>query len=228
MDALSVVIAASLAALAAALGMLAGRGFLRAARTGKVAQAMWGGGLALGAAAMAVELVAYLGLVDEGLLQGYVFLSAAIVGVLSLGAVGSLRRPRLERGYAAFQTVALATTAVASFTTRLPLSMVVGGVIVGDPPVLLLVLSSIVTVPATVVLLGTAVTSLRRAFRWSHVTMLAGACILGAGGALYIASFPVMLYYAEFVGIVLLFVGLVNLSRVPVPRAAVAGLARPH
>jgi hypothetical protein len=43
--------------------------------------------------------------------------------------------------------------------------------------------------------------------------MISGAAVLGAGGAFYIASFPVMLYYAEFIGIVLLFFGLVDFSR---------------
>jgi len=104
--------------------------------------------------------------------------------------------------------------------------MVSQGIIVGDPPAMLLVLSTIVTVPATIVLLGTAVASLRRTFRWSHVTMIAGACILGAGGAFYIASFPVILYYAEFVGIILLFVGLVNLSRVSVTAPAPLAVGR--
>jgi hypothetical protein len=220
-------IATSLAGLGAALGVLAVRGFVRAVRGRKLAQALWGAGMALGAAAMAVELLAFVGIVTETLLQGYVFLSAGIVGVLSLGAAGSLHRPRLAKGYAVFESVAIGATAVASFTTRLPLSMVVGGIIVGDPPLSLLVLSSVVTVPATVVLLGTAVVALRRAFRWSHLTMLTGACVLGAGGAFYVASFPVMLYYAEFVGIVLLFVGLVNLSRLSVTAPAASELGRP-
>ena len=220
-------IAGSLAGLGAALAVLAVRGFYRAYTSRKLAQAMWGAGMALGAAAMAIEFLAYLGIVTEALLQSYVFLSAGIVGVLSLGAAGALHRPRLARAYAGFESSAIAVTAVASFLTPLPLSMVVGGIIVGNPPASLLILSSIVTVPATVVLLGTAVVSLRRAFRWSHVTMLAGACVLGAGGAFYIASFPVMLYYAEFVGIVMLFVGLVNLSRLGVTAPSATGLARP-
>jgi len=226
MDPVSAGIATSLGALGGALAVLSVRGLVRAARTRKLAQAMWGIGMGLGAAAMAIELLAYVGVVTETLLQAYVFLSAGIVGVLSLGAAGSLHRPRLARGFAAFEGIALAVTAAASFATRLPLSMVSAGIIVGDPPLALLVLSSVVTVPATIVLLGTAVASLRKAFRWSHVTMLAGACVLGAGGTFYIASFPVLLYYAEFVGIVMLFVGLVNLSRLPV--AAAVATPRPQ
>lgn len=228
MDATSGAIAASLAALAAALGVLAVRGFVHAYRTRKAAQAMWASGLVLGAAAMAIELLAYVGIVTEGLLQAYVFLSAGIVGVLSLGAVASFHRPRLTVGYTGFQVAALATTAVVSFTTRLPLSMVSQGIIVGDPPLTLILLSTVVTGPATVVLLWSAFASLRRSFRWSHVTMIAGACVLGAGGTLYLASFPVMLYYAEFIGIVMLSVGLVNLSRVSVTATAPATVARPQ
>jgi len=43
--------------------------------------------------------------------------------------------------------------------------------------------------------------------------MIGGALILGAGGTLYIASFPVALYYAEFLGIVLLFFGLISMPQ---------------
>jgi hypothetical protein len=52
--------------------------------------------------------------------------------------------------------------------------------------------------------------------------LVAGACVLGAGGAFYIASFPVILYYAEFIGIVMLFLGLTDLSRLPFARPAAA------
>lgn len=50
-----------------------------------------------------------------------------------------------------------------------------------------------------------------------------GASILVAGGALYIASFPVALYHAEFIGIVLIFVGLVSLPQ-GTTRPSVMGL----
>jgi hypothetical protein len=79
-----------------------------------------------------------------------------------------------------------------------------------------------VTIPATVVLLTAAVVHLRRTFRPKGLLMITGACILGAGGAFYIASFPVVLYYAEFVGIVMLFLGLTDLSRLSLARTVAA------
>ncbi len=94
----------------------------------------------------------------------------------------------------------------------MPLSMVTQGIITGDPPLLLIVISSLVTGPATIVLLASSVSSLRRSRDWRTLLLVAGALVLGAGGTFYIASFPVVLYYAEFIGIVLLFAGLMSLK----------------
>ena len=182
----------------------------------------FGFGLLCGAAAMAVELGAYLGWVPSWMLQLYVFLSAAIVGVLSLGSARAFGLRVFEPVYGLYQAVAIGLVAWFSFTTSMPTSMVRDGILSGNPSATLLVLSSLVTVPATVVLLAAAVVHLRRSFRPKGVLMVAGACVLGAGGAFYVASFPVILYYAEFVGIVMLFLGLTDLSRLSLARVAPA------
>jgi hypothetical protein len=206
-------IAASLVALTALLLILCVRGFLQYSRLRLRTQLMWATGLGFATAAMAVEAVVYLGFVSSVLLEAYVFFSAAIVGVLSLGATRILRRPRLERGYTAYIAACSALVGVASFVTPLSGSMVSGGIITGDPPLVLLILSSLVTGPATVVLLSASYLSLRRSWKWQTLLMIAGAIILGAGGTLYIASFPVALYYAEFLGIILLFFGLISMPQ---------------
>jgi hypothetical protein len=206
-------IAFSLGALSVVLGVLSARGFLRALRKRAPVQALWGIGLGFGAAATAIELVAFVGFASDVLLQAYVFFSAAIVGVLSMGSMHAFRQARWAKGYLSYAGASIALVAFFSFTTPMPLSMIVNGVIAQNPPLFLLVLSSFVTVPATVVLLAACVLSLRRRFRWQGLLMLSGATVLGAGGAFYVASFPVMLYYAEFLGIVLLFFGLVDFSR---------------
>jgi hypothetical protein len=222
-------VALSLGLLCVVLGALSARGFVRSARNRDLHQAMWAVGLGLGTAATSLELVAYVGIVSTALLQAYVFFSAAIVGVLSLGAVRAFHRVRWNQTYVGYIAASLAAVAFYTVTTPMPASMVQAGVISGNPPTLLLILSSFVTVPATIVLLTACVMSLQRKFRWKGLMMLAGACVLGAGGAFYIASFPVMLYYAEFVGIVLLFFGLVDFSRwtLAAPRAALGPQERP-
>ena len=215
-------IAASLVVLTLLLAVLSIRGIVRYLRSRLWTQLMWAGGLALATAAMAVEAIVYVGVVNELLLQAYVFFSAAIVGVLSLGATKVLRRPVVERVYTVYTWAATLVVAVFSFLTPVSTSIVVGGIISGNPPLLLLILSSFVTGPATIVLLTASVVALRRSWRWPTLLMVAGALILGAGGTLYIASFPVALYYAEFVGIIVLFLGLVTL-----PQTAPAGTSAP-
>jgi len=206
-------IAASLGLLTAVLIILTARGFIRFCRTRRHSQLGWGVGLGFGAIATGIELAAYLIPVPSVFLQAYVFFSAAIVGTLSLGSVRAFRRPLVRNLYASYIIGISGVVAAFCFTTPVPASMVQSGVISGNPPPFLLILSSLITIPATIVLLGFAVVSLRRSFHWKGLLMIAGASVLAAGGAFYIASFPVALYYAEFVGIVLLFVGLTDFSR---------------
>ncbi len=217
-------LAISLTGLCGLLTALAIRGLLHYRTTRSRPQLMWGAGLALAAAAMAVEAIVFVGFVDSGILQAYVFLSAAIVGVLSLGATRILRRPQLERLYTWYTLATCGIVGVASAAVPLPVSMAQAGIIVGNPPIDLILLSSLVTVPATLVLLSATVISLRRSHRWQSLLMAAGAVVLGAGGTLYIASFPIALYYAEFLGIVMLFLGLVSL---PTPTTTPAAVGSP-
>jgi hypothetical protein len=225
MDAISVGVAASLLALTVTLSIFSTRGLARFVRDRSPSQLAWGAGLGLAAVATAVELVVYEGIVNVSLLQAYVFLSAAIVGILSLGCTRVIRSGRFRAGYTVYALAGCALVGGLSFATPLPTSMVSGGVITGNPPLSLLVLSTLVTGPATVVLLAAVVISLRKAWQWRTVMMGLGASVLAAGGALYIASFPVALYYAEFLGVILIFLGLVSLPQVvPTSTAASAGI----
>lgn len=211
MDAEGYAIVVSLLFVLALLVVLVARGAAQYARTKDRNQIIWGSGLALAAAAMAVETIVYWGVAPGPYLPAYVFLSAAIVGVLSLGATRVLRRPRLETAYRGWVFGTCGLVAALCVVVPMPSSMVTAGVITGNPPLLLLVASTLVTGPATVLLLTASYLSLRRKWNWHTLLMIAGALILGAGGVLYIATFPVALYYAEFVGILLLFLGLVSL-----------------
>jgi len=225
MDSESVTIATSLVLLCALLFVLSLRALWRYGDSRSRPQLMWGSGLAIATAAMGVETVVYLGVVSSPILEAYVFFSAAIVGVLSLGATKILRSPRIERAYTQYIVGTSALVALACAVTPLPPSMVANGIISGNPPLMLILLSSLVTVPATIVLLTATALSLHRSRRWQTLLMAAGAVILGAGGTLYIASFPIALYYAEFIGILLLFAGLVSL---PHPTTAGSPTATPH
>jgi hypothetical protein len=224
-DGSSYAIELSLVALTVLLVFLCGRGFRQFFENRRWTSVAWATGLAFAAAAMAIEAVVYVGYTTSGIFEAYLFFSAAIVGVLSLGATKVLRRRRLEVGYAIYTVVSCAIVGVACFLTPLSAqAMVTNGVITGDPTTLALV-STLVTGPATIVLLTASVVALQRSWRWQTLLMIGGALTLAAGGTLYIASVPVALYYAEFVGIILLFLGLISLPQTTPERAAVpAGL----
>lgn len=209
----------SLWGLTVVLVALSVRGFLKFYEKRVLAQLAWGSGLLLAAGSMAIEAIVYEGVVTTPILQTYTFLTAALVGALSLGATRVLRHPKLELGYAGFIAGASALLAVFCFTTPIATNSMVSsqGIITGDPPLSLILISTLITGPATVVLLGATVVALRRSWRWQTALMIAGALILAAGGSLYIGGYPIYLYYAEFLGIILLFLGLVSLSRMPTP-----------
>jgi hypothetical protein len=211
MDAEQYAIAASLVFVFLLLVTLVVRSARQYQRSGAKDQIIWGSGLGLAAAAMAVEAVVYFGVPPAPYLPLYVFLSAAIVGVLSLGATKVLGNEKVANGYRVWTVGTLGLVAALCAVVPIPSSIVVGGVISGNPPVLLILTSTLVTGPATIVLLSASYFSLRRKWRWHTLLMIAGALILGAGGVLYIATFPVALYYAEFFGVILLFLGLVSL-----------------
>lgn len=219
MNSLTDLVEGSLWVLTAALVFLAARGFLKFFEKNALPQLAWGSGLLLSAFSMAIEAVVYGGVVNSVILEAYTFCTAALVGALSLGATRVLRRPMLEKGYAVFQGVACAILGVACFLTPISVSSMVNsqGIIWQSPPTFLLLLSIVVTVPATLVLLAATAVALRRTWRWQTALMIGGALILAGGGSLYIVGFPVFLYYAEFAGIILLFLGLVSLNRMPVP-----------
>lgn len=206
-------IGVSLFLLCLLLSILSLRGLLQYYRGRIRPQLMWGAGLSLAAAAVGIEAVVYLGIVTSLLLQAYIFFSAAIVGVLSLGATRILRSPRVEAIYTWWTLGTCTLVGELSFGTPLSGAMVTSGIITGNPPIELLLVSSLVTGPATILLLTASYLSLKRNWRWQTLLMAAGAVILGAGGTLYIASFPVALYYAEFLGILLLFLGLISLPQ---------------
>ncbi|MCI4323242.1 MAG: hypothetical protein L3K03_04380 [Thermoplasmata archaeon] len=220
MDSTTAVIALSLGVLALLLTFMCVRGARKYLTSRRWTELAWSTGLAFAAAAMAIEASVYVGYSSSLLFEGYLFASAAIVGVLSLGATKVLHNHRIEIGYAAYTIVACAVVGVVCFLTPLSASnMVTNRIITGDPTTIVIV-SSFVTIPATVVLLSASVIALRRSWRWQTLLMIAGALTLGTGGFLYIASFPVLLYYAEFIGIIFLFFGLISLPQAIPDRAA--------
>ena len=176
----------------------------------------WGTGLFLVFVAIAEEAIFYAGLWSMPLLQSYLVLSAILVGILSLGTAELLFHDCAKRIWFGFVGLASAAVLVVGFLYPVSPSIVVNGVISGAPPSATTIASSIVTVPCAMLIIVGSLYGVVRQRRLSLLYIAFGAIVFAAAGALYVAAFPVTMYYADFVGVALLFLGFVKVPFVSV------------
>jgi len=197
----------ALVVLAALTLLLAGVEARRYRERGLRAHLFWSAGLALVVVTILFEAVFYFGVWSEPLAQSYLFLVAVLVGLLSLGSAELLLPERARPIYAAYVVATSALVGYLSFTQSVSPTILSDGVFTGNPTLAVILASSLVTVPAAAVMV---VGSLKSAFKlklWRLLYVTAGILVISAAGTLYIVSVPITLYFAEFVGVLLLFVG---------------------
>lgn len=86
-------------------------------------------------------------------------------------------------------------------------------VVYGSLPLPVVIASSIITFPAAVILVVIAIISYRRSRNAKMVGIILGTLVVSIAGSLYIAAFPPPLYYSEFSGIILLWLGFVDFRK---------------
>jgi hypothetical protein len=167
----------------------------------------WSVGLALVVVSLAIEAIFYAGGWSVPAAQSYFFLVALLVGVLSLGSAELLLPHQYRAPYAVYVAVLSAVTAYLCFVDPIGRGVLSGGVVTGNPSLGVLVASSCVTVPAAAIMVIGSIRSALQLRQWRLLYVAAGILVISAAGALYIVSIPITLYFAEFVGVFLLFVG---------------------
>jgi len=115
--------------------------------------------------------------------------------------------------------VTSAAMVVVGLASSVPSSIVANGVVTGLPPLWVEVVSILITVPAALMLFFSSLYGALRQKRYQLLYIAAGTAVITAAGSLYLVSFPASLYYAEFVGIVLLFLGFVKVPGISAPAA---------
>lgn len=188
------------------------------------AHLFWSVGLGLVALTLGEE-AAFLAGVDSPLLLGsYLFLVAFLVGVLSLGSAEAGLSGRGRIVYFGYVAAASAATLVACLTEPVSSSLLNNGIVTGNPPTGIVVASTLLTVPAAVLMAATSLWTARRLQRWRLAWIALGIIVISVAGGLYIASVPETLYYAEFLGVVFLYLGFGGVRpfavRHPVPSPA--------
>lgn len=213
----SLALAASIAALSVVALILAALVIVRFHRGHQLFHLYWGVGLLLVFVSIAIEAVVYLGVWSQALVQTYFVITAVLVGILSLGSAELALRGRWKLAW--FGYIGLTSVAVVAlgFLYSVSAGVVVNGVISGAPSPMVVVVSTLVTVPAAALLIVTSAYGAIRQHRYHLYYITAGTIVFSIAGALYVATFPVSLYYADFVGVALLFLGFVHVPALSTP-----------
>jgi hypothetical protein len=211
------IIAASLAVLSAVSLLLALLVLRRYFRERQTCHLYWSVGLFLVFVTLAQEVPLYVGVWSEPLIQTYLILVAILVGILSLGSAELSLSGRWRILYFGYIGVMSAALVVCGLLISVPSSIVVDGVVSGLPPPVIEVLSSLITFPAAALLFVSSIYGAIRRRRLNLLYIALGTAVISAAGALYLVSFPATLYYAEFVGVVFLFLGFVKIPRLAAP-----------
>lgn len=209
------IIALSIAALSFVALVLAALVLARFRADRRPPHAYWGVGILLVAVTLAEEAALYAGVWSQLLIRSYLVLVALLVGLLSLGSAELSLKGLWRTVWFGFVGLTCAACAVVGALSPVSSSIMFQGVVWRLPPTGVVVTSSLVTIPSALLLI---VSSVYGAIRQRHPRLLyiaLGTAVISLAGTLYIVSFPVTLYYAEFVGVVLLFLGFLNVGKRP-------------
>ena len=168
----------------------------------------WGLGLWTFAVAVLLELVFALGTYSSIAMDAYLLLVVVIVELLALGSVQLIENERLRKAFYVFVAVVTALN-IYSIATSNTGNLVLNYVVAGVPPNLVIITSSIATFVSAGVIVVIGGLTYIKTFHRKLLYIIIGVIVVSVAGTLYIASFPELLYLSEFIGIVLLWMGLV-------------------
>ena len=169
----------------------------------------WSVGLWLFALSDLLEVMFAFGAYGTLMAQFYLFLVAFLVVPIVFGSLEMLKSKRILIAYAVYSIITVAALAYFSFTGD-PGSIVTDSVVNGNIPINVLIVSSLITFPALVILVAAAIISYFRTKRKKVLWIALGILVFGFGGTVYIASFPALFYYTEFIGLLMLWLGFFN------------------
>jgi hypothetical protein len=171
----------------------------------------WSIGLWLFSLGVLEEFLFSSGYYDEFLISFYLGISALLVEFLALGSISLLASRMVKSAYYVFSALsALALLFV--LATETVGNILVNHVVYGALPLGIVTVSSVITFPAAFVLIVTAALTYRRTRNRKMLSIIAGVVVVSIAGSLYLVQFPAFLYYSEFIGILLLWLGFFDVS----------------
>jgi len=174
-------------------------------RSRKLPPLYWSFGMWLFAFSVLLEVIFAYGIFNQPLIRVYLFAVAELVLFLSFWSANLVtgRWIRYYYGYSAAVSLYLLISLI-FFPVQ---HIIVHYVVFGPLPINDTIASSLITFPAAIVIIVMAVMSYRRSRNYRLIPIILGVIVVSIAGTLYIAKFPAFLYYAEFLGILLLWIG---------------------
>lgn len=153
-----------------------------------------------------LEILFAYGLYSTFLIDLYLFIVAVLVEFLALGSMELMQSRKLKGSYYLFCIASTIFVLYSLVVSKMP-NLISNYIVYGPLPILVVYSSSIVTFPAAAILVIIAALSYRKKKDYRMLSIIIGVIIVSVAGTLYIVSFPAFLYIAEFIGIVLLWIG---------------------
>ncbi len=170
----------------------------------------WSVGLWVFSIAVLLEVLFSTGIYSQILIKSYLFLVALLVELLALGSVLLLRNKRFTAGYSIYAAISTIFLLYVMATAGSLGNLLSNGVVFGLIPVMVAIGSALISGPAAVLLILISAVSYRKRKDPKLLSIIAGVVVVSIAGSLYIAAFPAFLYYSEFVGVLLLWLGFVD------------------
>ncbi len=166
----------------------------------------WSIGLWLFALSDLFEAAFAFGAYSQPAGQAYLFLTAFLTIPIATGSLTLLNSRRGMMAYIAYSAATSLLLIYYTFTTAVG-NIVVDSVVSGSIPVSIILWSSAITFPALAIIVAVAAWSYFRTRRKKLLWIILGMLTFASGGVLYVASFPASIYYTEFAGLVMLWLG---------------------
>ena len=171
-----------------------------------LSMAFWSIGLWLFTVGVLEEIVFAAGIYSSILIKVYLAIVAILVQFLAMGSLELGGSKRIRTAYYVY-SLAVFVFLVVSLAVSSIGNIISSYVVFGPLPFLVILSSSLITFPAAIILLITAAMTYRKTRSNKMLSIIAGVIIVSVAGTLYIAKFPAFLYLAEFIGILLLWMG---------------------
>ena len=172
----------------------------------------WGIGMWIFAITDLIEVLFAWGIYSTGIAQAYLFLIALLVVPLAMGSISLTRSKLAMRAYVAYSAIVSIALLYYVVTSNLG-TIVTNGIVNGYMPMSVLIGSSLITFPGLIIIVGIAALSYIRTRRKKVLWIIAGMLVFALGGMLYIESVPASIYYTEFAGLLMLWLGFFDFSR---------------